>query len=93
MIEKIVITNEKLEPLFFNKISLLDSLDIISSVFWLGETIIYTRVKYVYYFYPLEEIEQKVFTSDQNVLSLSGVISDRLIMANKNDFNSESVNV
>ena len=84
MIEKIVITNKKLEPLFSNKISLLDSLDIISSIFWLGETLLYTRGKFVYYFYPFQEIEQKVFTSDQNSLTIAGVVSDRLFLICKN---------
>ena len=86
MIEKIVITDEKLEPLFYNKISLLDSLDIISSVNWLGETLLYTRGRFIYYFYPFEEIDQKVFTSDQNVLCISGVVSDRIFLTAKNDF-------
>jgi hypothetical protein len=79
MVEKIVITDENLLILYTLKFSLLENLNIISSVFWMGKTLFYTKGNSIVYYYPFDSIEQKIFTSDQTNLTLNGLFSDRII--------------
>jgi hypothetical protein len=79
MVEKIVITDENLLILYTLKFSLLENLNIISSVFWMGKTLFYTKGNSIVYYYPFDSIEQKIFTSDQTNLTLNGLFSDRIM--------------
>ena len=83
MIEKILICDKELAPIFQIKISLLENPNIISSLFWIGCTLIYTKANDVFYYYPNENIQNKIFTNDQTHMLVSGVLSDRFILINK----------
>jgi hypothetical protein len=89
MVEKIVITDENFYVLYSLKSSLLDNLNLISSLFWMGKTIFYTKGNNIFYFYPFDSLEQKVFTSDQCNILLNGLFSDRIIYSAKTDSQKE----
>jgi hypothetical protein len=83
MIEKIVITDENLRILYMYKIGLLENPNIVSSLFWIGRTIFYTKGSSINYFYGEDGIHQKVFSSDQSNAIISGILSDRYILVSK----------
>ena len=83
MIEKILICNHELTPLFKVKIALLENPNIISSMYWVGKTLIYTRGNDIYYYYPQDNILNKIFTNDQTHTIVSGITPDRFILSNK----------
>jgi hypothetical protein len=91
MIEKIVITDENMRPLFSYKIGLLENPNIISSLFWVGKTLFYTKGNSLSYFYGEDSTHQKIFSSDHPNSTISGVLSDRVILITK-AFNSKDVN-
>ena len=79
MVEKIIITDENLTILYSLKSSLLENLNLISSVFWMGKTLFYSKGNNITYYYPFDSIEQKIFSSDQTNLILNGLLSDRIM--------------
>jgi WD40 repeat protein len=83
MIEKIVITDENLRILYMYKISLLENPNIVSSLYWIGRTLFYTKGSSINYFYGEDGIHQKVFSSDQSNAIISGILSDRYILVSK----------
>lgn len=91
MIEKIVITDENMRILYSFKISLLENPNIISSLFWVGKTLFYSKGSSIHYFYGEDYINQKVFSSDQPNTIISGVLADRYILVSK-VFGSKDLN-
>jgi hypothetical protein len=83
MIEKIVITDEDLRILHFYKIGLLENPNIISSLYWIGKTLFYTKGSAINYFYGDDNLHQKIFSSDQSNTIISGILSDRYILVSK----------
>lgn len=83
MIEKIVICNYQLEQLYVIKIPLIESPNIICSMYWIGTTLLYSKGNSIYYYYPNDNICQKIFTNDKPHTVISGVLADRLILVNK----------
>ena len=79
MVEKIVITDESLIILYTLKSSLLENLNIISSVFWMGKSLFYTKGNNIVYYYPFDSIEQKIFSSDHRNIILNGLFADRIM--------------
>lgn len=83
MIEKIVLTDENLRILHSIKFNLLENPNIISSLYFIGETLFYNRGNNLFYFNPQENINQRIFTTDQPNSIISGLLSDRCILASK----------
>jgi hypothetical protein len=83
MIEKIVITDDKMRILYSYKINLLENTNIISSLFWLGKTLIYSKGSSINYFYGEDGIHQKIFTCDTDNTVISGLLSDRFLLVSK----------
>lgn len=83
MIEKIVITDEEMKIIYSFKTSLLENPNIISSLFWIGKTLIYSKGNSIYYFYGEDNLNQKIFSSAQPNLNISGILADRYILVAK----------
>lgn len=83
MIEKVLICNHNLVPVYQIKITLLENPNIISSLYWVGKTLIYTRGNDVCYYYPNDNLNYKLFTNDQCHTQVAGVMSDRFILISK----------
>jgi hypothetical protein len=83
MIEKIVITDENLKILYSFKISLQENPNIISSLYFIGKTLFYSKGNSINYFYGEDNIHQKVFSSDQPNTIISGILCDRYILVSK----------
>lgn len=94
MIEKIVITDEEMKILYSLKSSLLENPNIISSMFWIGKTLFYSKGSSIHYFYGEDNINQKIFSSGQPNINISGILADRYILVSKvSDKNVLDVNV
>ncbi len=94
MIEKIVITDEDMKILYSLKSGLLENPNIISSLFWIGKTLLYSKGSSIHYFYGEDNINQKVFSSGQPNINISGILSDRYVLVAKvSDKNVLDVNV
>lgn len=95
MIEKIIICNMEIVPLYKIKISLLENPNIISSQYWVGKTLLFTRGNNIYYYYPRDNIVNKIFTNNQTHTIISGILCDRMLLSNKiwgsNEVNNISV--
>lgn len=83
MIEKIVLTDENLRILHSIKFNLLENPNIISSLYFIGETLFYNRGNNLFYFNAQENINQRIFSTDQPNSMISGILSDRCILASK----------
>ena len=88
MIEKIVVTDEEMKIIYSLKSSLLDNPNIISSLFWIGKTLFYSKGSSIHYFYGEDTINQKVFSSAQPNVNISGVLADRYVLVSRNSDNS-----
>ena len=62
MIEKIVITDENLRILHSIKFNLLENPNIISSLYFVGETLFYNRGMNLFYFNAQVNINQRIFS-------------------------------
>ena len=83
MIEKIVILDEEMKILHSLKINLIENPNIISSLFWIGKTLFYSKGSSIHYFYGEDNINQKVFSSGQANTNIAGILSDRFILVSK----------
>jgi hypothetical protein len=83
MIEKIVLTDENLRILYSIKFNLLENPNIASSLYFIGETLFYNRGKDIFYFNAQENINQRIFSTDQPNSIISGILADRYILASK----------
>jgi hypothetical protein len=91
MIEKIIILDENMRMLYSFKLGLLEHPNIISSMFFLGKTLLYSLGNNIYYFYGDDDINQKVFSCDFINPVISGVMSDRYILTNKTEGNNNNI--
>ena len=95
MIEKIIITDENLRILYFLKFNLLENPNIISSLFFIGQTLFYNRGNNIFYFNGEENLNQRVFSTDQPNSIISAILCDRYILTakliNSKDINNVSV--
>ena len=85
MIEKIVILNENMKIISTFKTSLNDNPNLISSLFFIGKTLIYSKGNNIMYYYWDENINQKIFTNNRPTTFISGVLSDRFILTSQNN--------
>lgn len=83
MIEKIIITDEKMKILYTYKTALHENPNIISSLFWIGKTLIYTKGNSICYFYGDDNINQKIFTNSRPSTYIAGVLPDRFLLVSK----------
>lgn len=80
MIEKIVITDEKLRTQFVFKTPLTENPNLISSMFWIGKTLIFAKGSCLSYYYAQDNICQKIFTNNRPTTYIAGVLPDRFIL-------------
>ena len=85
MIEKIVILNDKMKVISTYKTSLNDNPNLISSLFFIGKTLIYSKGNNIIYYYWDDNINQKIFTNNRPTTFISGVLSDRFILTSQNN--------
>ena len=83
MIEKIVITDDKMKPLYTFKTSLNENPNLISSMFWIGKTLLYAKGNSINYFYGDDNINQKLFTNNRGCTFIAGVLPDRFILVSR----------
>jgi hypothetical protein len=88
MIEKIVVTDEEMKIIYSLKSCLLDNPNIISSLFWIGRTLLYSKGSSIHYFYGEDTINQKIFSSAQPNVNITGVLADRCVLVSRNSDNS-----
>lgn len=95
MIEKIIITDENFRVLFSLKFNLLENPNIISSLFFIGETLFYIRGNNILYFNGEDNMNQRIFSTDQPNSIITAILADRFILAakllNSKDINNVSV--
>lgn len=91
MIEKIIITDDTMRILHTFKIELNGNPNIISSMFWLGKTLIYTKGTSISYFYGEDNINQKIFTNNLPSTFIAGVLPDRFILVSKGNKEIDSI--
>lgn len=97
MIEKIIITDENLKILYSLKFNLLENPNIISSLFFIGDTLFYNRGNNILYFNKEENLNQRIFSTDQPNSIIAAILADRYVLAakliNSKDINNISVNI
>lgn len=91
MIEKMIITDENLKIIYSLKFNLLENPNIISSLFFIGETLFYNRGNNIFYLNGEENLNQRIFTTDQPNSMISAILSDRYVLASKL-LNSKDIN-
>lgn len=95
MIEKIIITDENLRVLYSLKFNLLENPNIISSLFFIGETLFYNRGNNILYFNGEDNLNQRIFSTDQPNSIITSILADRYVLAakliNSKDINNVSV--
>jgi len=95
MIEKIIITDENFRILYSLKFNLLENPNIISSLFFIGQTLFYNRGYNILYFNGEENLNQRIFSTDQPNSIISAILADRYVLAakliNSKDINNVSV--
>lgn len=95
MIEKIIVTDENFRIMYSLKFSLLENPNIISSLFFISETLFYNRGCNILYFNGEENLNQRIFSTDQPNSIITAVLADRYVLAakllNSKDINNVSV--
>lgn len=95
MIEKIIITDENFRILYSLKFNLVENPNIISSLFFVGETLFYNRGCNILYFNGDDNLNQRIFSTDQPNSIITAVLADRYVLAakllNSKDINNVSV--
>ena len=88
MIEKIIFLDENMHTISSFKIPLLNNLYLINSLYFIGNTLLYSKGNSLSYYYIKDNINQKIFTNCFNNFYISGILSDRFIIINNSFINS-----
>lgn len=88
MIDKINLFDIDMKLTASIKLQLKENPFLISSLFFLDSTLIYSKGNIIYYFYPKDNINQKIFSNNRNPTYISGILSDRFILVSQGTNNN-----
>ncbi len=83
MLDKINIYNREMKKVSYLKFDILESPYITSSLFFLDNTLIYSRGNKISYFYPNDNINQLIIRNNRQPCFISGVLPDRLLLVSQ----------
>lgn len=88
MIDKINLFDIDMKFTSSIKLQLKENPFLISSLFFLDSTLIYSKGNIIYYYYPRDNINQKIFSNNRNPTFISGILSDRFILVSQGTNNN-----
>ena len=88
MIDKINFFDIDMKFVSSVKLQLKENPFLISSLFFLDSTIIYSKGNIIYYYYPKDNINQKIFSNNRTPTIISGILSDRFILVSQGTNNN-----
>ena len=88
MIDKINFFDIDMKFILSIKLQLKENPYLISSLFFLDSTLIYSKGNTIYYYYPIDGINQKIFSNNRNPTYVSGILSDRFILVSQGTNNN-----
>ena len=88
MIDKINLFDMDMKFISSIKLHLKENPSLISSIFFLDSTLIYSKGQNIYYYYPKDDINQKIFSNSRFPTFISGILSDRFILISQGTNNN-----
>ena len=89
MIDKINIYDMDMKFISSIKLHLKENPSLISSIFFLDSTLLYSKGQNIYYYYyPKDDINQKIFSNPRFPTFISGILSDRFILISQGTNNN-----
>jgi hypothetical protein len=88
MIDKINFFDIDMKFISSVKLQLKENPFLISSLFFLDSTLIYSKGNVLYYYYPKDNINQKIFSNSRTPTIVSGILSDRFILVSQGTNNN-----
>ena len=88
MIDKINFFDIDMKFISSVKLQLKENPFLISSLFFLDSTLIYSKGNIIYYYYPKDNINQKIFSNNRTPTFVSGILSDRFILVSQGTNNN-----
>ena len=88
MIDKINIYDMDMKFISSIKLHLKENPSLISSIFFLDSTLLYSKGQNIYYYYPKDDINQKIFSNSRFPTFISGILSDRFILISQGTNNN-----
>ena len=83
MLDKINIYNREMKLISSLKFNFKESPYIVSSLFFLDSTLIYSKNDSISYFYPKDNINQLIFRNNRKPIYISGILPDRFIIVSQ----------
>ena len=83
MIDKISLFDMDMKFIISIKLQLKENPSLISSMFFLDSTLIYSKGQNIYYYYPKDDTNQKLFSNSRFPTFISGILSDRFILVSQ----------
>ena len=83
MIDKISLLDMDMKFIVSIKLQLKENPSLISSLFFLDSTLIYSKGQNIYYYYPKDDVNQKIFSNSLFPTFISGILSDRFILVSQ----------
>ena len=80
LLDKINIYDHEMKLISHLKFNMLENPYIVSSLYFLDCTLIYSKGSKIYYFYPYDNINQLIFTNNRSPCFISGILTDRFII-------------
>ena len=80
MLDKIKIYSKDMQLIDCYKFDMLENPNITASLYFLGNTLIYSRGSKIYYYYPYGKVNQLIFTNNHSPNFISGILPDRFIL-------------
>ena len=91
LFDKINIYNSQMKLISYLSFNMAENPNMISSLYFLDCTLIYTRGAKIYYFYPYDNINQLIFTNNRSPCFISGILSDRFILVSLIEDNTKTI--
>ena len=88
MIDKINFFDVDMKFISSIRLQLKENPFLISSLFFLDSTLIYSKGNILYYYYPKDNINQKIFSNNSTPTYISGLLSDRFILVSQGTNNN-----
>ena len=91
MIDKINIYNQEMKNICSLKFNFRESPYIVSSLFFLDCTLIYSKNDSIYYFYPYDNINQLIIRNNRKPIYISGILPDRFLLVSQTSNSNISI--
>ena len=91
LLDKINIYNREMKLISSLNLNFEESPYIVSSIFFLDSTLIYSKNESISYFYPKDNINQLIFRNNRKPIYISGVLPDRFVLISQTDNKNISI--